>query len=486
MIFCGIDLGTGGARCALVDERGSVLAEAESAFESAAVAGLPRGWFEQEAAAWLEALEDAITAAVDGLTQRSESPGRIAAVSVTSTSGTLCVLDGRHNLLRRPIMYNDARSAREAAEVQGAGSDLAAALGYSFKPSFALPKILWVKNNEPELFEKAALLVSPTDFIIGWLTGSYCRTDQTNALKYGYDLLGDCWPDFIEKELAIPLALFPRVQMTGTSAGEVTSEKARQLGLPAGIPVAAGLTDGCASQISSGAVRPGEFNTTIGTTLVVKGVTRKLLLDPKGRLYCHKHPAGWWLPGGASNTGAECLAEEFGRDETELLSSRALSASPTDLVCYPLVGKGERFPFAHAGAEGFLLGRPRDRDELFAAYLEGVACIERLALELLEELGAALGDRIFSAGGGSRSRAWLQIRADMLNKTIVKPAATGGAMGAAIVAASMARYADLGQAVDNMVRVELECPPRAEFVTAYGEKYELFRTECARRGYIEG
>ena len=160
------------------------------------------------------------------------------------------------------------------------------------------------------------------------------------------------------------------------------------------------MTDGCASQISSGAAAPGQYNTTIGTTMVVKGVSEQLLLDPAGRIYCHRHPQGWWLPGGASNTGAECLAVEFGPDETERRSARALQHSPTRVVCYPLLGRGERFPFMRPEAAGFVLGTPRDRDELFCAYLEGVACLERLAFETLEGLGARVGDTIYSAGGG--------------------------------------------------------------------------------------
>jgi sugar (pentulose or hexulose) kinase len=244
------------------------------------------------------------------------------------------------------------------------------------------------------------------------------------------------------------------------------------------------MTDGCASQIAAGAVSPGQYNTTIGTTMVIKGVSQRLLLDPQGRIYCHRHPAGWWLPGGASNTGAECLAAEFGPAETEARSATALNHSPTDLIAYPLVGRGERFPFLAPQAERFLLGTARDRDELFAAYLEGVACLERLGYETLDELGAKIGDTVVSAGGGSRSDAWLQIRADTLNKAVLRPAVPEAAMGAAILAASLAEYETLAEAVRAMVRVERRVEPRAQYLDAYAGKYERFKEECIRRGYL--
>ena len=482
-LFCGIDVGTQGARCILVGNDGRVLGEGECPFQGEAAA-LPAGWFEQEPGSWTNAVKAALGQALSALDRGPSCGDRVAAVGVTSTSGSLCVLDAQRRPLVPAIMYNDSRSAPEAEAVQEAGKGLATRLGYRFGSSFALPKILWLRRNRPGVYGQAALFLSPTDYIIGWLTGNWARSDQTNALKWGYDLLEDRWPDFIEEGLGLSLARFPIVQKPATLAGNVTPERGAEVGLPEGVPVAAGMTDGCASQVSSGAVSPGQYTTTIGTTMVVKGVSERLLLDPMGRIYCHRHPAGWWLPGGASNTGAECLAAEFGPEETRNLSARALDSSPTDLVAYPLVGRGERFPFVSAAAQGFLLGAPRHRLELFASYLEGVACLERLAFETLTGLGAEIGDVVLSAGGGSRSDAWLQIRADTLSKTVQRPAVAGAAMGAAILAASLEEHPSLTDAVRAMVRIEREVEPRPGKVGAYTAKYERFRQECRERGYL--
>ncbi len=474
-IFCGIDLGTQGARCALVRDDGHLVGKAERPLPAPAAgrsgpAPLPEGWSEQEPGAWLQAVEEAVREALSQLNTAPPIVDHVVAVGVTGTSGTLVALDAGHRPVLPAIMYNDARSRRQAERVQDAGADLSARLGYRFGSSFGLPKILWLKEQHPDAYGRAALFVSPTDFIIGHLTGEWGLSDQTNMLKFGYDLLEDRWPAFIADDLGIDPDRLPRVQTSGSLVGQVTREAAARTGLPVGVPVVAGMTDGCASQVSSGAVAPGQWNTTLGTTMVVKGVSRELVLDPFGRVYCHRHPAGWWLPGGASNTGCECLANEFGDEETAARSATALDHAPTSLVAYPLARRGERFPFSAPDAEGFLIGEPRDRDELFVAYLEGVACLERLAYETLDELGAEVEGGIFSAGGGSRSDAWLQIRADVLGRPVLRPEQTGAATGAAILAAALEHYEGLEAAARAMVRVEKEIAPRPDTVSAYAEQ----------------
>ena len=479
-LFCGIDLGTGGARCVFVSPSGDIVSRGECGLEDQRLEGLPPGWFEQDPWNWLTAVKGAVREAASSC----ESPERLCGIGVTSTSGTVCAVDRWGNPVRHAIMYNDSRSEMEAEQVQRCGQEVARRLGYRFKPSFALPKLLWLREHEPHTMDQTARFVSPSDYLIGWMTGSWNTTDQTNALKYGYDLLEDRWPDFIEDDLDIPLSTLPGVIHSGEEAGKLLSDIAETLGLPAGVPVAAGMTDGCASQVSSGAVTPGDINTTIGTTLVMKAVSEKLLLDPAGRIYCHRHPEGWWLPGGASNTGAKCLQDEFGEAQIAERSRRALEVSPTSLTAYPLTGTGERFPFCSSRAEGFLLGEPSCRDELFAAYLEGVACVERLGIELLATLNADPGETVYSAGGGSASREWLQIRADILGRQVARPAEPGAAMGAAIAAASHRAYDSLSEAARQMVRIETVVEPRQETAEHYGDKFYQFRRECACRGYI--
>src|SRR5699024_3850428 len=130
------------------------------------------------------------------------------------------------------------------------------------------------------------------DFITGKLSGIYNLTDPTNALKSGYDVEKDSWPDYIFKELKIKPSWLPRVVPTGTPIGRIRKQWSRAFSLPEELQVVSGSTDGCASQVASGAVEPGAWNTTLGTTMVIKGITRKAIQDPLGRIYSHRHPQG--------------------------------------------------------------------------------------------------------------------------------------------------------------------------------------------------
>jgi xylulokinase len=244
------------------------------------------------------------------------------------------------------------------------------------------------------------------------------------------------------------------------------------------------MTDGCASQISTGATAPGDWNSTLGTTLVIKGVTAELLRDPEGRIYSHRHPDGHWLPGGASNTGGEAITVQFPQEKWADLNARVLDLAPTDVIMYPLVRRGERFPFAHPGAEGFALDPASDEATAYVAHLEGVGYVERLAYDMLASLGAQIGESIYSAGGATRSQPWSQLRADILGRTLVRPEVTGGAMGAAIIAAAGHWYQGLIPATQAMVRIIEQVTPRPAMSAAYETRYQRFREACAARGYI--
>lgn len=512
--FLGLDIGTQGARalvCAVPSEgtapygsgtlegqgenRGVIAQAAQSFLPGTIPSRLPSGYVEQSPVGWWQAA----VACLRGVTA-AVPPELIHALSVTSTSGTLCLLDAAGEPLIPALMYNDARAGEEAAEVQAAGADLSARLGYRFNPSFALAKLLWLARHRPQVVDRACHIVHAADFLVGRLCGTYHVTDYSNALKTGYDLspraeggFADRWPDFIVEKLNLPVDKLPRVVAPGEVIGTVTPGAAEATGLRAGTLVVAGMTDGCAGQIAAGAVAPGDWNSTLGTTLVIKGVTECLLRDPEGRIYSHRHPDGYWLPGGASNVGGEILTRHFPGADLPALDRRAAELSPTDLIIYPLARRGERFPFVRSDAEAFVLPfRPvaatssveSEQAILYTAYLEGVAYVERLAYETLESLGGTVGEVIHVAGGGARSDAWLEIRANVLNRELFRPIETGAAMGAAILAASRTYYTGVIPAAQAMVQVERSVRPSPVLVERYEARYQRFRTACAERGYI--
>ncbi len=485
----GIDVGTQGARALVADLQGRVLADAASDFPASDLAAPRPGYFEQDPRHWREAVFGALTQAMDRFRNAGHHAEEIAALSVTSTSGTMCLVDEGGEPIGSAIMYSDARSSGVAERVQSAGAAVADKLGTRFNASFALSKVYWVYRLEPERLARARWFVSPTDLVIGWLSGEWGVTDWTNALKWGYDVAALEWPSFITETLGLPVDRFPRVQAPGTMIGVVAPHVAVRTGLDVRTRVVAGATDGTASQIASGAVLPGEWNSTLGTTLVLKGVSTSLLRDPLGRLYCHRHADSsgaqpLWLPGGASSTGGDCLAQRFAAERLEHLNAAALGFSPTDLLIYPLVRRGERLPFLNADATGFILGEASTEEAFYAAHLEGLAYVEKLCYQVVESLGGSVGDALYVAGGGTHSVAGLQIRADVLGKQLRVPDVPLGAMGAAVLAARGCAYGSVAEAVREMVHCQQHVDPRPGYQAAYGERYRGFVAACHEHGYL--
>ncbi len=476
-LVAGVDLGTQGVRVILADAGGNVVAQATQALPVTPATG--DGTFEQDPEQWWTAAADGLRAAI---AQISDSM-RLQALTVTATSGTLCLLDREGDPVRPALMYSDQRAQNEAALLNHVGSALISRVGYRFNASFSLPKLLWVQRREPHTFAATRFFAHAADLLVGRLTGEYGVSDWSHALKSGYDLIEECWPDFIKDKFGLPGDRFPQVVPPGTLIGRVTAAAAETTGLPSGLPVIAGMTDGCTAQIAGGANEPGQWLSVLGTTLGLKGVTRRLLRDPQGRIYSHRHPAGIWLPGGASSTGGEVLAHRFAGADLAALDRQAEALTPGDLVCYPLERVGERFPFVNPEARGFVLGNPTTPAELYTACLEGVGYLERLAYATLIDLGATVAGPIRMAGGGARSRVWLQIRANILNRPLVVPRQTEAAFGAAILAAGAGLYPDLISATRAMVHLDQEITPAPD-TSAYEEGYARFIAACRERGYL--
>jgi len=476
----GVDLGTTGVRAIAVDSSGSVLGSAHSPLLSQQF-DIPEGWHEQDPLGWWDAFRDCLGELMSALPAGVHSGG----ICVVSTSGTIVPVDNQGRPLHRALMYNDTRSASLVPEIRQVCQELEERMGYAISSSFALPKILWLLRNQPDLRKKTRRFLHAADFIAGRLLGTYKYSDHSNALKTGYDLIQKKWPRVIEESLSLPLDYLPKVVTPGTIIGEVCPSASRELGIPHDCEVVIGATDGTASQIASGAVEPGAWNATLGTTLVVKGISKSLLIDPLHRLYSHLHPQGWWMPGGASNTGAEWIRIEYPDSDPAELDRKAIDYLPTLLIRYPLVRTGERFPFHHPRAQGFIIGETKDQIELFAAGLEGLALLERLAYDTIEEIGGKVGKQIHVTGAAARSSVWLRIRASALGRQLVRPAVSSTAMGAAILAASSLWFANITEAVDSMVKIERTIEPDHVLQRDLGDKYVIFHNELLKRGYIK-
>ncbi len=480
-LFLGIDLGTSGVRAMAVAADGRVAADASAPLETGVVTAA--GCHEQSPLAWWTAVCQALASLGDELRAGGIHPRRLAAVAVDGTSGTLVALDGSGQPLRPALMYNDSRATAEADLLNDVAADFCRKLGYRFQAPFALAKILWLGRHEPEVFRSAACFVHQADYVQGRLTGRPGISDYSNALKTGYDLVDECWPAWIDDWGPLSQRL-PRVAAVGSRVGELSAAVADQLGLPRGLPVVAGATDGTAAFIASGVHRPGDYNTTLGTTLVFKGASRKICGHPDGLIYCHKLPDGLWLPGAASNTGGEWIAHLFANADLRALDAAAADRLPSECLAYPLARTGERFPFRSATAQGFWLPEPDDRAARFAAGLQGVALVERLCYDVLDEATGARGGEVYSTGGGSRSDVWMQCRADVTCRVIHRPQCGQSAFGAAVLAAAGALGCGVSAAIRQMVRIERSFTPEAQRQADYDRLFDRFRAELRRRGWI--
>lgn len=497
VIRVGIDLGTQSVRVLLADDAGRVLA-----LGSARLTSHRRGdgdrRHEQDPHQWWEAVGDASRqafgalptarprgAAGTGATPSAGGPPVVGAVAICSTSGTVLLGDDHGAPLTPALMYDDARAVDELARLNARLGD-----GRTVQLSWALPKIDWLFRHHTTTGLSGRHVMHSADVIAAALVGHRVDTDSSHALKSGYDVVAGRWDAALLAAADVDPATLPAVVPPGTTLGTVTAAAAEHTGIPAGTPVVAGMTDGCAAQIAAGALTVGSWNSVLGTTLVLKGVSATLIDDPAGAVYSHRHPDGGWLPGGASNVGAGAVAGEFADDDLDALAAEAgRRFEPAGAVIYPLTARGERFPFVRPDATRFELGATSSRAERYAAVVQGVAFVERLCFERLAALGAPTDGDIRITGGGTRSDYWNQLRADVLGRPLVMPRTPEPAFGMAVLASASGHHADAKVTVTDraavMVGRRAVVEPRADAHERLTEGYERLVAELTRRGHLD-
>jgi len=485
--WLGIDLGTQSVRVLVVTAGGTVLGRG-----SAPLTGRREGVrHEQDPEDWWKAVCEASRTALVPLAGL-----RIHGLAVCGTSGTVLLTDGAGRAVSPALMYDDRRAAREAAGLREAG--------LAVQDSWALPKALWLIGEHgwgrglglvtgsaagPVTGPVTGLgpgrvtgrITHQPDVITARLVGRPVPTDSSHALKTGYDLERDAWPDVP----GLPGGVLPDVVRPGSRLGEVCPAAAEATGVPAGTPVIAGMTDGCAAQIASGALRPGSWNSVLGTTLVLKGASSVPVRDATGVVYNHRAPDGTWLPGGASSVGAGVLTAAFAGADPAAMDERAAAYEPSRVVTYPLVSPGERFPFAAPDATALVLGEPENDADLWAALLQGVGFAERLCLDYLHHLGAPLDGPLTFTGGAARSAYWNRLRADILGRPARVPEQTEPALGMAALArhggTGGSRLADVAE---RMVRIRTVVEPRPGRTALFAEPYARLVDELTVRGWL--
>ncbi|KXF75974.1 carbohydrate kinase [Paramesorhizobium deserti] len=406
-VAIGIDLGTSGVRAAALDEDGRQVAFAASAFATPDEI--------REPAAWWRGTEICLN-----MLAAKVSLAGVRGIAVDGTSGTVLALDRDKQPIGEALLYNDpCPDASVIAAIDAAAPATSPARG----TSTALGRAILLSRREG-----VAHVVHQADWIAMRLGEGEPVSDENNALKTGYDLSGESWPDWIERT-GMKRGLLPHVVRAGTKICSVGS-LARELGLPPSCLLFAGTTDGCASFLATGASERGDGVTALGSTLVLKLASDCPVNAPEYGIYSHRI-GDFWLVGGASNSGGAVIRQLIGDDRLEELTARLDPGRPTGLDYYPLLKPGERFPISDPHYPPRLAPRPADDAVFFQGILEGMAEIERLGFERLTVLGAPRLASMRTVGGGVRNSAWREIRHGKLGVPFLEPRSVEAAAGIA-------------------------------------------------------
>lgn len=414
-LVLGIDVGTSGVRIAAINRAAEVVALATAAMPPALRQG---DRITQDALVWARGLDDAMVRLAPMI-----DLARVRALAVDGTSGTLVGIDDRGAPIAAGTLYNDraddadiaavARVAPPQAAVHGVTSSLARAM--------RLSRISGV-----------ARVLHQADWIAAQFTGRFDVSDESNALKTGYDPVRRRWPDWIAAT-GVALPKLPAVVAAGSVIGQISARASQKFGLPAKTVVVAGMTDGCAAFMATGAAKPGDAVTSLGSTLVLKLASEVPLFAPEYGIYSHRI-GDLWLAGGASNTGGAVLAQFFSSERLREISARINPGTSTGLDYYPLPAPGERFPINDPALAPRLTPRPDDDAAFLQGLFEGIARIEGLGYRRLSELGGPSLTGVATVGGGAANEVWRRIRAAALGVPVVASLNDEAAVGVARLA----------------------------------------------------
>ena len=482
-LLLGLDLGTTSARAVLTDRDGRILTTHAAEYPM----DTPRpGWAEQDPDAWERAAIEALGACV----RAAPHPSAIRGIGLTGQMHGATLLDARDRSIRPAILWCDQRTAAQRQAIEGE-IGLGEVIARTANPpleGFTAPKLLWVREHEPDAYARIRRVLLPKDFIRLRLTGEAAADVADASGTALFDVAKRDWSEAMSRDLSVPLEWLPRVVESPETAGVLTAAAAETLGLPAGLPVAGGAGDQAAGGVAAGIVAAGDALVTIGSSGVVFVASDQPRIDPAGRVhtFCHALPNAWHVMGVTQGAGISLRwvrdtlsARDSGGDPYDALTSEA-AASPAGsrgLIWLPYL-QGERTPHLDPNARGVLFGltTAHGRGDVVRAVLEGVAFSLRDGLEIIQELGLP-ARRVKIAGGGARSSLWRQIVADVLGLPIsLEPEDRGPAFGAALLAGvAVGVYDSVEEACELTASPTQEVEPCADTHAVYEATYRLYQ-----------
>ncbi len=476
MLYIGIDIGTSSVKLLLMDAAGIVRKTVTREYPLY----FPRpGWSEQNPEDWW-------TQTLDGLSEliRDCDRKRIAGVSFGGQMHGLVALDREGRVLRPAILWNDGRTAEEVRYLnETVGREtLSARTGNIAFAGFTAPKLLWMRRNEPELFEKIDKIMLPKDYLAYRLTGVHCTDASDASGTLLFDVKNRRWSDEMLSLCNLSRAQMATVFESYESAGVILPPIAEALGLPAAVRVAAGAGDNAAAAVGTGTVGDGRCNLSLGTSGTVFIASREFRVDGHNALHAFAHADGRYHLMGCMLSAASCNkwwmeqivgTGDYAGNQQAIVPGR-LGKNPVFFLPYLM---GERSPHNDPLARGAFIGMTMDtiRADMTQAVLEGVAFAIRDSFEVARSLGITIAaSRI--CGGGAKSALWRKIISNVLNLPLeLLPFEEGPGYGAAMLAAvACGEYASVAEAAGALVRVSVTELPNAHLAARYEERYRVF------------
>lgn len=481
MYWLGLDVGTGGSRALLVDSGGRVSYSFMAPHEDMR---MPKPlWAEQEPDDWWRACQ----LAIQGVLQQASITGSsVKGVGLTGQMHGLVLLDSESKVIRPALIWCDQRSQRQVDFVTGkmGAARVLQAIANPVLTGFTLPKLLWVRDNEPEKFASIRRLLLPKDYVRFKLTGEFA-TDVSDASGTAlFDVVKRKWSDDMADGLGLDRSILPKAYESSEVSGTVSDAAAALTGLAPGTPVVAGAGDQAASAIGNGIVQAGTVSCTIGTSGVVFAYLEKPAYDPAGRVhtFCHAIPGVWHVMGVTQGAG---LSLQWYRNRfaptaqyDDLTADATFSPDGAHGLFWLPYLMGERTPHLDANARGAWIGltAKHQTSDLIRAILEGVCYSQKDGLEIIAGLGARPA-LVRLSGGGARSPFWHQLFADIFNAPVATlETQEGSAYGAGLLAmVGTGEYKSAAEVCGVAIKEVSRKEPRPDAATFYEKHYQIYR-----------
>lgn len=477
MLYIGVDLGTSACKLLLMEADGTIKNIVSKEYDLS----FPHpGWSEQKPEDWWTAVQEGVKELVDGF-----DPAQVAGISFGGQMHGLVILDEEDNVIRPAILWNDGRTTKEVDYLNNEIgkdklSEYTANIAFA---GFTAPKILWVKENEPENFAKIAKIMLPKDYIAYKMTGVHsCDYSDASGMLL-LDVKNKCWSKEMMEICDVKEEQLPKLYESYEVTGALTEEAAAALGLTTNCKVAAGAGDNAAAAVGTGTVGDGGCNISLGTSGTIFISSKDFGVDRFNALHSFDHADGNFHLMGCMLSAASCNkwwmdeiigTKDYGKEQ-EPITEDKLGVNNVFYLPYLM---GERSPHNNPDARAMFIGMSMDttRADMTQAVLEGVAFAMRDCYEIAKDLGINITETKI-CGGGAKSPLWRKIMANVLNinVNIIESEEGPGLGGAMLAAVACGEYASVQEAADKIVKVIGTEKPDPVLAAKYDERYGKFK-----------